>query len=243
MKNKPLRLCAACLLSLIPFATPAKGTLIQLEGDFGTQNTSGTTVLLGVGNTVTENFSFTHATGTLTGDVVAQNLGAAFELTITNLSYEPTAAGAVTGVHSIELYVGQEYVATAGVYNASHDFAGTSDLGAGQNASINMQTTHNFSATLPGLFDTVAGGGVGLPLSDGPVAQNVTTTGNIHVIETWLALTIDGGVAASSKIVLPASAHVSATLVPESATFWLLLPLAVWLAFRAGAKRRRCLAR
>lgn len=212
----------------------ADATVITLSGDLGNQSWTGAPQPLAVGGTVIETFSHTDATGTLTGEVHAENLGGAFNLTITNLVYEALADGAAPGAHSIELYVGQEFVAGPGTYTGEHEVAGTASLAAGQEASVNMQSTHQFSNMLPSIFDSATGPGAVVPLAAGPANSTFTTTSNIYSIETYLALTLSGGFATPSSITLPASAHASATLIPAPGAMGLLL-----CGGLLGTRRRR----
>ncbi|MEX2672911.1 MAG: hypothetical protein WD294_12475 [Phycisphaeraceae bacterium] len=238
MREKTLLISAAivavtCLASI----TPAQAALVQLEGDLGTPSWTGVQQPLGPGVSIIEPFSVTTQTGSLTGEVHAENLGNAFDLTVTNLVYEASADGVVPNAHSIEFYVGQEYQSTPGTYTAEHELTGTADLAAGQSADVGMQTTHNFSGNLPGIFDSVAGPGTGIAFNAGPASQ-VVTTGNIYVIETWVSLSFYGGFASPATITLPASAHTTATVVPEPAAGSVLLGGMMVLAARRRNKRR-----
>ena len=227
---------AALIWLIMP--TPTHATMIQLQGDLGAATWSGPAQPLAMGDSNVQPFNVTTPTGALTGEVWTENLGNAFTLTVTNLVYEAFDEGAAPNAHSIEIYVGQEYISTPGPYNVEHEVSGTADLGAGQNAYIGMQTTHNFATALPSLFASVTGVGTGIPFSAGPAGQAVTTTSNLYVIETWLALSFDGGFPPTATITLPASAHTSAQLVPEPATAG-TLGLSLLLL---GRRRRRACA-
>lgn len=228
--------CGAGAVALaLGVAGSAQGALVNLQGDLGNQTWPGGSALpLAPGNTIVEPFSVVAGTGTLTGEVHAENIGGVFGLTITNLVYEATADGAAPGAHSIELSVGQEYVAAPGPYNATHEFNGTAELGAGQNAFVSMLTTHNFSDVLPSISDTVSGPGAAVPFGAGPagVASNAAST--VYVIETILILSLDGGFPPTASITLPASAHTTATLVPAPGVLGMALGFGV-----VGARRRR----
>lgn len=238
-----VKVLVAAVPLLVAVCSTAGAALVQLEGDLGNQTSTGAVQPLAVGNTLVEAFSFNAATGTLTGEVHAANQGAVLDLRITNLVYQATADGAAPGAHSIELYVGQEYAAAPGPYTANHVLNGTADLDVGQSAFALLLGTHNFSTLLPSVSDTVTGPGTGLPLSDGPAGQVVNLGSNIYVIEARLILSFDGGFAAPTTITLPASAHITATLVPEqAASGWMLLagllPAIVALAYRRRSRNR-----
>lgn len=219
-----VKVLVAAIAAVLAVCSTADAALVQLEGDLGNQTFTGAVQPLAVGNTLVETFSASTLTGTLTGEVHAANQGATLDLRITNLVYQATDEGAVPGAHSIELYVGQEYAAAPGPYTATHALNGTADLDNGQSAFALLLGTHNFSIVLPSVSDTVTGPGNGLPLSDGPAGQIVNLGSNIYVIEARLILSFDGGFAAPTTITLPASAHVTAALVPEpAASGWMLL--------------------
>ena len=207
--------------------------MVQLEGDLGNQ-TWGSSLPLAPGPAVVDPFTLTTATGTVDGDVISTNTGTAVELTLTDFTYTANADGNVPGAHSIELTISQEFDVAAGPYNATHSISGSADLGAGQNAFVLLDATHNFTEVLPTISDTTAGVGTGLPLAAGPAGQLVNHGAGAgpYVIEKKVILSFDGGFATPVDISLPSSATTTATLIPEPSIIGLLVASALLLKIR-----------
>lgn len=224
-KKRILSIVLILFQSIFLFTLPARGAMVELEGDLGTQTWPGTSPLpLAPGPAVVEPFSLTTATGSVSGDVISTNSGTFVELTLTNFTYTASADGAAPGAHSIELSIAQEFNVGAGPYTATHSITGTADLGAGQNVFAQLMSTHNFTEILPTLSDTASGAGTGLPLAAGPAGQTVNhgVGAGPYVIEKTVFLSFDGGFANPASISLPASATTTVTLIPEPSILGLL---------------------
>jgi hypothetical protein len=222
MSKPGLAFCALAAMS--SFANLAAAQQIQSIGDV--PGATAGLLVSPVNSTNTQAFSYVSGLGTIVGDVIVTNnaTGTAFDMTITNLTFTcivPNSANA----GDVTLVVDHHYtIGGAGPYTAAHSISGSWTSGPG--SAVQLDGTQGVGAptvALPSLATFVT------PFSLGPATAAVPSgTAPQYVIQAVLRLHTDS----TGAIILPSSAHVSVTMVPEPTTVVALAAASVALLRR-----------